>query len=71
MPHVAPGMGVFCFVGKKWHVAHFCLWNISKDSANILVVWRARFVNSFSKSIGAILHPVWEQQEDSCCLLVI
>jgi glucose-6-phosphate-specific signal transduction histidine kinase len=40
---------VFCFAGEEWHVAYFCLWDISKYSANILVA-SAGFV----KSVGAV-----------------
>ena len=47
-------------------MAHFCPWDILKNSANILVV-RVGFV----KSVGAVFHPVWEQQEGSGSLLVI
>ena len=34
---------------EEWHVAYFCLWDISKYSANILVA-SAGFV----KSVGAV-----------------
>jgi hypothetical protein len=28
-------------------------------------------MQGFVKSVGAVFHPVWEQQEGSGCLLVI
>jgi hypothetical protein len=52
---------------EEWLVlVHFCLWDNSKYSANILVV-SAGFV----KDIGAVFNPVWERQKGSDCLLVI
>jgi hypothetical protein len=50
-----------------WHVAHFCLWEISKNSANIFVI-----IAGFMKGIGiAFFRLVWEQQEGRGCLLII
>jgi len=57
MPHMWFWQGwCFALLVEEWHVAHFCLLDVSKYSANILVV-SAGYV----KSIGAVFHPVKKQ----------
>ena len=36
---------------EEWHVAHFFLWGISKNSANILILVASA---GFVKSVGAV-----------------
>ena len=56
---------VFSSAGKGVSCSALLSVGYFKDSANILIVGAG-----FVKSVGAVFHPVWEQQECSGCFLV-